>query len=752
MPLSKPLSLGQRLRHERERCNWSQERLAEAVGVTARSINRWEQDKAIPYPHYREQLCRVFNVATSTLFGTSSNEEVGILTQYPLWNVPYVRNFLFTGRETLLERLHDVFLPERTNTPTGAWAISGMGGVGKTQIAIEYAYRYQKDYQAILWVRAEARETFIADLVALAELLTLPERHESNQRMIVEAVKRWLHSHDGWLLILDNVEDILMVADLFPSTCQSQVVLTTRLQASGSLVQRIDVMPMGCDESILFLLRRAKLLDHATALEAVAEEMRGAAGRIWHTLGGLPLALDQAGAYIEETGCGLVDYLDRYQTCHAALLNRRGSLATDHLESVTTTLSLCFEKVKQVNPAAAELLRFCAFLHPDAIAEELIGGGACELGPVLGPLAADPLALDGAIKDLRAFSLVQRHAETKTLSFHRLVQTVIKERMDENTQRQWAERAIRVVNRGFPDSDVWETWPSCQRYLPHAYSCALLIEQWNVALPQGARLIYQTAYYLLERAMYPQAEVLYRQALTIRERLHGPLHPDVAECLNDLAVLSYYQGKYDQAEPLFLQALAIRERTQGPDHPELVHTQCNLAHLYYVQGKYAQVEPLLQRALAVREHVLGSEHPLVAESLMLLANLYCVQQKYAQADQLYRQSLAICEHALGPEHPQVAQSLKNWARLYHVQGKYTQAEPLLQRALAIREQTLGSEHPKVAACLNNLAELCQAQDKYVQAEVFYRRALMIWEKALGPDHPQTTTCSEHYADLLRKLK
>src|SRR5207248_5466005 len=182
----------------------------------------------------------------------------------------------------------------------------------------------------------------------------------------------------------------------------------------------------------------------------------------------------------------------------------------------------------------------CAFLHPDAIPEELLGEGADALGPLLQHTVHDALALDGAIKDLRRFSLLRRTHDSKTLSIHRLVQAVIKDGMDENTQRQWAERTVRVVNGAFPDGGILATWPTCQRYLPHAHVCAALIEQWDLACAEAARLLHQTGHYLLNRGQYQQAEVFLQAALTIYRGSVAPVHSQMADLLSHLALLFHF--------------------------------------------------------------------------------------------------------------------------------------------------------------------------------------------------------------------
>src|SRR2546421_9714449 len=189
---------------------------------------------------------------------------------------------------------------------------------------------------------------------------------------------------------------------------------------------------------------------------------------------GLPLALDQVGAYLQETGAPLSDYLGLYERRRTDLLARRGRLPPGPPDTVAPTWSLSFQQVEQANPAAAELLRLCAFLAPDGIPEELLSKGAADLGDVLGPAAADEYLLNEAIEVLRRYSLVRRNAETKLLSIHRLVQAVLIDAMKEEDQRLWAERAVRAVNSAFPNVD-YETWTEAERYLSQVPVCAALM-------------------------------------------------------------------------------------------------------------------------------------------------------------------------------------------------------------------------------------------------------------------------------------
>jgi tetratricopeptide (TPR) repeat protein len=400
----------------------------------------------------------------------------------------------------------------------------------------------------------------------------------------------------------------------------------------------------------LFLLRRAKILTSTHAsLSQASPGKQSQARSIVQELDGFPLALDQAGAYIEETPSTLEAYLISYRRRHLELLGERGTDPYHHTP-VTATWSLNFQEVERVDASATELLRFLAFLAPDAIPEDLLVGGASELGPQLEGIATDATLLDRPVKTLTRFSLVQRHLDRHVLIIHRLVQAVLLARMTDQERQQWAERTVRAVNHAFPTVEV-ATWRQCEQYLPHALACAKLIDTYALYLPESARLLNQTASYLQDHAQYGQAEPLYQRALAIWEQVRGPQHPTTANSLNNLAELYREQGKYAEAEPLYQRALAIYEQVLSPQHPDTAFSLNNLAALYYSQGKYAEAEPLYRRALAIREQVLGPQHPDTAHSLNNLANLYKNQGKYAEAEPLYRRALTVSEKALGTDHP-----------------------------------------------------------------------------------------------------
>lgn len=653
----------------------------------------------------------------------------------PLWNVPFARNPFFLDRDELFVRLRLQLSASQAAAFGQPHAISGLGGIGKTQVAIEYAYRFRRDYQAVFWVRADSSEALISSYVTIANMLNLPEKDAREQEVVVQAVQTWLRTHQQWLLILDNADELDLLPSFLPPTLGGHSLLTTRAAVLGRLAGRIEVETFDLEQGALFLLRRAGLLAPDATLGHSTPEDRSLALQVTHELGGLPLALDQAGAYLEATGSSLANYQQIYQQHRIQLLQERRGHPFDHPEPVATTWSLAFQRVKEKNLAAAELLLFCAFLAPDPIPEEMIVQGADELGSVLTLVAADAYLLNQAIEALRTYSLLGRDPKTHTLTMHRLVQTVLYDTLPLETRGQWMQRVVNAVNAAFPESNEYANWPVCERCLPHALLCITWMKQQPIVSLQAARLLHQVGRYLRGRARYAEAQSMHQHALEIYEQLH-PEHSDALTNLRHLADLYMEQGKSTEAERFYQKLLAIHEKAYGAEHPEVVTDLDDLAYLYAKQRKYTEAEIFYQKGLLIREQQLGPEHPDTARSLSYLADLCVKQEKYPEAEIFYQRALAIREHQSGPEYTDTARSLRHLAYLYVKQGKYAQAEPLYQRALAIRKQHLGPEHPYTAISLGFLADLYVKLEKYREAEPLYQQALAINKKVYGAEHPK----------------
>ncbi len=669
-------------------------------------------------------------------------------TDSRMGGLPFPRNPFFLGREEVLAHLRRQWQASQTMALSQPQALCGLGGVGKTQVALEYASRHAADYQAIFWTQADSREALLSGFQANARALSLPERDERDQSAIVEAVKGWLRQHTGWLLILDNADDPALVLEFLPTSLRGHVLLTTRAQAPGGLASRIEIEPLDLDTAPLLLLRRAGLLALDAPLAQAEPGEWQAAVQLAQELGGLPLALDQAGAYLEETRCGLSQYLDLYRHHRTGLLRHRGGLVPDHPDAVATTWSLSFALLESRSALAADLLRLCAVLHPDAIPEELFLQGAAYLGPVLAGLEKNPLAFNQALAVIGNYSLLRRNGREHTLSMHRLVQAVLADAMSQEEREQWSRRAVAALNALFPDmmQHGWEQWEPCSRLLPHVLTVAASTAQEAYSL-ELASLLTRAADYLSQRAQYDQAEPLYQRALSLYEQTLGHDHPQMAFPLSGLADLYREQGRYAQAEPLYQRALHLWEQASAEVHPELAGLLNDLAILYAEQGRYQRAEPLLQRALLLDEQLFGQKHRKTATRLNNLAGLYLDQGNHKQAEPLLQRALHLSEEMLGPEHPEVAFPLTNLADLYRQQGDYQRAEPLYQRALHLWEQALGSSHPRVAFPLGGLANLYREQGRYGEAEPLYQRALAIRYQQRGTQHLETADSLQDLARL-----
>lgn len=798
-----PLIPNEQLKRERLLRGWTQADLAGFLGTDGYTVNRWERGRAYPSPYFRQKLCELFEKNALELGLVPEQERVGDPASLPggnlpvFWSLPHPPNPCFTGREEILQKLHSLLAVSQSIALTQAPALSGLGGIGKTQVAIEYAYRYAQEYAAVFWLAAETTESLLMSLQEVADHLQLPERQAEEQSQLVTAVQRWLATHSGWLLIGDNVEDFDLLQLVLPVRRQGALLLTTRRQTSGPLVKSLELPPMNREESVTLLLRRAgqlPLSDAHTGENQEAQQalsIEPAASALAAFLEGLPLALDQAGAYIEETGCSVADYLERCHSQRKQVLARRGTYGGTHPASIVTTLRLAVERVARANPAAAELLQACTFLHPEGIPEELFVNGQLHLGNVLGSVVSDPYKFDLALAALRNASLLKRYPETRTLSVHRLVQAVLQDQMASEEVRLWHERIIRMVNAAFPNGTL-DTWTQCERYLAHALACVPLIEQDGSEIPEASELLYKVGSYLMERGRYREAEPLLEQTILLSEQQNcprcpmmtdrlmkqaelfwrqgkyesaesllqriisieeqelGPDHHEVAVTLNNLALLYWQQGRYELVEPLYQRALQIHEKQDGPGSLAEADAQCNLGLLYWKQGKYDLAEPLYQRALQIQEKVCGPDNIETVVSLNNLAHLYADQKRYELAEKFYQRSLHIREKQQGDEHPDALLVLNNLANLYLEQGKYQLAEPLYQRALHAREKQLDSEHPELAQTLLGLATLYRDQGKYQLAEPLYQQVLNIQEKRLGPEHLDLANTLQKMAGLYEK--
>ncbi|MEL6777483.1 MAG: toll/interleukin-1 receptor domain-containing protein, partial [Cyanobacteria bacterium J06597_16] len=412
------------------------------------------------------------------------------------WNVPYDRNAFFTGRETVLNDLRSQLADG--GAAAIAQAISGLGGIGKTQTAVEYAYRHRDDYTAVFWVRAETVAEMQTGFVEIARLLGLPEKDAKDPNDTVQAVRRWLEGHGGWLLVFDNADQPGQLKDFRPrqgvgNGGVQHILLTSRAQTFDSvgIARPVSLAKMPEEEAVEFLFRRT-----GRDIEEDSAE-KAAAAALAKALGYLPLALEQAGAYLLAQQMTFANYLKSYNRRKLGLLAQ--PVAGDYPASVATTWALNFQAVEAASQAAADLLRVSAFLSPDGIPYELFEAGSSEMGDALaaalGEMAEDPAAFAEVLAPLTRYSLVRAEPTMQAYSVARMVQEVQKAALTEEDRRVWAVRSIEAIRKAFPAVE-YKHWPRIERLLPHGRVAVQLVSVYQVEAKAAANLLNETALYL----------------------------------------------------------------------------------------------------------------------------------------------------------------------------------------------------------------------------------------------------------------
>lgn len=592
---------------------WTQEDAAAHLGVVRHTYSDWKTGKRLPSPEKLKHIAATFKLSQAdeeALYRAAAHESPKI------HNLPFPRNPLFTGREAELGQLTQYLQESGSVALTQPVSISGLGGIGKTQLALEYAYScYRTEmYRAVLWVSAADKTALETDYVKLAHKLELPDLNDREPYRSVQAVKDWLERHTNWLLIMDNADDLELTRSFFPEAHQGHILLTTRSQFGGKIgARQLEIDKMELEEGLVFLLRRTRKLEGDANPDTLAADIREPAHQLVELLDRHPLALDQAGAYIEETGESFAIYINLYNKHLRLFLGNYGEDESEpskrpeyshHPETVVVTFELCFEMARKRHPLATEILNFCAFLHPDNIPEELFQHDD--------GFKVDTPAFNRGIRALRRYSLIMRNVQKKTFSIHRLVQAVLIDDTLSDIQKQCRERVVRALNTVFPDDAEFKDWWQCRRLLPHVLAYATWTEDELTPAVEVAELFHKAHVYLYDLGEYSVAEKLMARALSIYEQHLGTEHPYTTRSLQLLSGLYHEQGKYEQAALMSRRALKIFEKhAENPDTALPLLELIPLLYYHHNQGKLEQAEALYQRTLNIHVQQLGATNPLV---------------------------------------------------------------------------------------------------------------------------------------------
>jgi tetratricopeptide (TPR) repeat protein len=638
-------------------------------------------------------------------------------------NLPRPPAAVFVGRESAMARLQAALSGQGSAVVTQA--VHGLGGVGKSELALQFAHHHRDLYQVIWWVTADNAARAENGLAALAGRLCPEFAATATTAEAAEWAVTWLQVHAGWLLVLDNVTDPADIRSLLGQLHGGHILLTTRRDIGwhkAAAPVRLDVLdPSPAVELITDVTGQASPANRKTAAEIASE------------LGFLPLALDQAAAYIVHMRITLDRYMGLLRQ-HPARMHAAVPEGTDAQRTINRIWDITLDAMRQASYPAVSLLHVIACYAPDSIPRVLFTDSAD----------------DDALGLLASYSMITLTPDA--VSIHRLLQAVILAQpgTGDLAAAGARENALRRLTQAIPgnlQTDV-TGWPVARAISTHIDSLASQYPPGDEPAALGSLLSNIGVFHRTQGA-YQRAHDLCAAALAITEAALGPDHPDTARRQGNLAATYNGLGQYADALPLARQALAIIQAARGPNHPDTALRLANLATTYRHLGRYADALPLAKRALAVTEAVHGPDHPDTAQRLGSLAAILSALGQYTDALSLEQRALAITEAALGPTHPDTAMRLGNLSSTHSDLRRYADALRLEQRCLTIMEAALGRDHPDIGRRLGHLAAIYRALGQHAMALSLGKRALTVTEAALGPDHPDTGRRLDNLAIIYR---
>ena len=697
-------------------------------------------------------------------------------------NLPYSGAISFVGRDRELAELHQL-LNKSENKPV---AIVGMGGAGKTELALQYAQQYRTYYPGgLMWLNG--KRDLVLEIIGFARSqLGIEPSEDLNTEQQVAFCWRQFEGDEPVLVVADDLADYKQARPYLPPNDPKFRLLLTRRSRFGKGIVALSL-------DVLKPLAAMKLLVACVGRNRVCREAR-AARDLLRWLGYLPLGVELVGRFLDLrpdwTLAKMSVRLEEKRLEAKALAQQDEEMTAQH-ESLIAAFELSWEDLSENAQQLGCLLSwFAGAPIPWYMVESCWKNGE-----------------EARDKDLVCSNLLQ-HLETNIYQLHPLIREFFRWKTKELSLAQpfwgllgWLRKENRsllvkkvcnaavAIEQTIPGMLTLQDVARVKDTIPHIEDVAKywleeiekkdniifllgglgrfyegqgLYERaqfWREACvaaarkflgndhPSMAMSLHNLASLCYLQGRYEEAEPLFLQALELWRKFFGNNHPSVATGLNNLASLYYSQGRYEEAELLHLQVLDLLRNSLSGDHLDVATSLNNLASLYHSQERYEEAEPLLLQALDMIRKLLGDSHPNVAKSLHNLAGLYESQGRYKEAESLHLKALELWRKLLGDDHPEVATSLNSLAGLYYLQGRYEEAEPLFLQALELKRKLLGDNHPEVATSLNNLASLYYSQGRDKAAERLLLQALHLTEQLLGTNHPRTKISRDNLEDL-----
>ncbi|KAJ4864449.1 tetratricopeptide repeat domain-containing protein [Trichoderma breve] len=662
----------------------------------------------------------------------------------PTYVIPYPPNEDVICRTDLEKRLNQL-LPRGSKFHSAA--LWGLGGSGKTQIALDYAYRRCEDKTcSVFWVHADSKATFIHDYKTIANKLCIEQTAAADGNDLLRSVRNGIEACPSWVLILDNVDNLELFGvgsstdeatnslyKYIPNGTTGTVLWTSRdARIAGTLVgaQRgVEVPSMERDEAI-------ELLNKMRSEEARVEEFDDDIETLLEELQRFPLAISQAGAYMRRMRMTAAGYLSllreskrRWNTLKTTEFDRHRR--PEMPNSVLDTWTVSMERIQNNQNLPHELIIKISKCSNEDPTKEL-----------------EELEVTSAIMRLQEFSFLRtRHIEDGVPSYvmHKLVQEAARYRLAMQGLEGVPGQGSLVQTDA---SDEPESWGQCERYLAHAVGMGDWAEISNREA-DTSELLSRASGYLYDRGRWREKEAVDQRTLELRRKVLGERHPHTLESIASLAAAYHYQGQHEKAKARYKEAMDLRQQTLGEKHPDTLRAMTLLGQVYQSHGQYKEAEALYKKALPLQREVLGEKHTHTLESLASISAVYHYQGDYAKAKPLKMEALAIQREVLGEKHPSVLWNIGSLAATCQSLGQYKEAKALYQETLDLRRETLGENHPDTLRSITQLGAIYHDLRKYKLAEALAKEALDLEQKMLGEEHPYTLQSKHNLAVALR---
>jgi tetratricopeptide (TPR) repeat protein len=651
----------------------------------------------------------------------------------PVWgNVP-PRNPNFTGRTELLAALTERLAAGGTTVVLPA-ALHGMGGIGKTQMAVEYIYRHLHDYDVVWWIQAARPAQIRAGLTELAQHLGLPGSSEANTAVpAVREALRLGQPYRRWLLVFDAAESPDVVRPFFPTNGSGEILITSRNPDWAGVSRPLEVAVFAREESMELLKRRGPDVDDDEA------------DRLADKLGDLPLAIEQAAAWCAETGMPVDEYLRLFDEKVEEILDT--SAPADYEVSVAAAWNVSFDELRKRSPAAHQLLQVCAFFAPEPISRSLFTGvRGISIAPELDAALRDPMRLSRAIRDINRYGLAKIDHRSDTLILHRLVQVVVRNRM---TPQHYAEMChgahMLLANLDPNDPTSSKQWPRYQDVLPHAYASNVIEcdDSWV------RQLAINLMRFLYQWGDHQEAERLARQAYEDWSERLGPTDSQTLQAAEWLGYYLFVLGRYSEAAEHNKHTLELRRQVSGEDSEETLSMQTNVVVDLRAQGDFPSALRLTNDRYQKAKALYGDDDPTTLAAAHSHAVSLRFMGQYQQARELDEDTYGRRVEVLGYDNAATFSTLNGLILDRREAGEYSWARAELEN-LVQRASTLFGEDS--AATLRRFSYLAVARRKdgdHDSALELSSRTLERFRLRYGDDQPNVLNCALAYSIDLR---